>query len=120
MIKKIGFKEVPFDLACPSLKELIGCRVCKGCDVYFSTTKSLKEHQRWCLKKDVCVETKRIRPKRVAAVRQNEKLIVWTSRLNDEHADWVDNDYVDNTGVHEEEYNQGTTDNQILSELLQV
>lgn len=33
-----------------------------------------------------------VRPKRLAAIRQGEKLVVWTTRLNDEHADWFDNE----------------------------
>lgn len=32
------------------------------------------------------------RPKRLAAVRQAEKMVVWSSRLNAEHVDWFDED----------------------------
>lgn len=30
------------------------------------------------------------RPKRLAAIRQREKMVIWCSKLNAEHVDWFD------------------------------
>lgn len=39
--------------------------------------------------------TRLVRPQRLAARRQKEKMVVWTSRLNDEHCDWFDENEID-------------------------
>lgn len=42
--------------------------------------------------KPILLERKDQRPVRVAAVRARERMVIWTSNLNDEHIDWLDID----------------------------
>lgn len=90
-------REVPFDQCCPSLKDIIEGRTCEMCFICHGSKKSLTKHLRICSKKKPpkkkTVETVRsARPKRLAAIRQREKMIVWSSKLNAEHVDWFDDD----------------------------
>jgi len=100
---KIGkIKEVPYDFCCPSIKELIAVRTCEFCGLYHATLKSLAAHRRLCKSKSSQRSTSndppiipRVRPQRIAAKRQKEKMVIWTSRLNDKHVDWFDEDEVE-------------------------
>jgi hypothetical protein len=105
----VGTKhELPFDYCCPSLQDLLGSRTCEKCGIYHATKKSLIAHRRICKINGAETDTphstlngtqsaicKRVRPLRVAAQRQKEKMIIWTSRLNDKHVDWFDEDEVE-------------------------
>lgn len=45
--------------------------------------------------KDAMPELTRIRPQRIAAKKQQERMAIWTTRLNDQHVDWFDNDEIE-------------------------
>lgn len=109
---KVGIvNEVPFDHCCLSLKDILIGRTCEWCGIYHGTKKSLTKHLPKCSHKlrnrnksleessNMLVSEKRktvvisSRPKRLAAVRQREKMVVWSSKLNAEHVDWFDEDY---------------------------
>lgn len=75
-------REVAFDTCCPSLKDVVSSRTC-GCGIMHVSKKSLNSHKRSCSTKEA--ETKSVasiqttmitRPKRLAAIRQGEKMIV--------------------------------------------
>ncbi|XP_037033492.1 uncharacterized protein LOC119072388 isoform X2 [Bradysia coprophila] len=100
---RVGIRqEVPFDICCPSLKDVIQSRTCE-CGIQHASKKSLNKHIKSCLhikrrktstqpkKTSVATPPRPVtRPKRLAAIRQGEKMIVWSSRLNAEHVDWFD------------------------------
>lgn len=103
-LKVGGINEVPFDICCPSLKDLISARTCDLCGIYHATKKSLVVHRSMCKKSHTTKpavqpapadNTRLVRPQRLAARRQKEKMVVWTSRLNDEHCDWFDENEID-------------------------
>jgi hypothetical protein len=94
-------KETPFDLCCPSIQSMIAQRSCKNCGLYHSSIKSLKKHFKICrVQKPYLHPTlddtnpikENRRPVRIAAQRQKEKMVIWKSRLDDEHVDWFDDD----------------------------
>lgn len=90
--------EMPFDLCCPSVRELLPARTCNLCGMYFASVKSVKSHKRICTNahsalnevfgQPILSQRLNSRPVRVAATRAQEKMIIWTSRLDDVHADW--------------------------------
>ena len=45
LIPKSGFGEIPYDLYYPSLKTKVKNRVCKGCDIYYSSIAACKCHR---------------------------------------------------------------------------
>jgi len=53
---------------------------------------------------------RRIQPIRIAARRQKEKMVIWRSRLQDEHVDWFDNEEV--------EEQDETTDSTVIHDFL--
>lgn len=62
------------------------------------------EHAGTCKQKKSITKPKQnvvplTRPKRIAAIRQSERMVVWTSRLNAEHIDWFDSDEDDDNEV---------------------
>lgn len=94
--------ELSFDYSCPSLRDIIRQRTCQRCFIYHASVKSLKAHEKYCktlhlhpTSSQRSTITRQIRPVRVAARRQKEKMVVWKSRLNDEHVDWFDEDEVE-------------------------
>ena len=105
--------EVPYDVCCPSIRELLASRTCSRCGNYFASAKNLKLHKKACsaahsaLNVDsngsFLLQRRENRPVRLAARRQRERMIVWTSRLNDEHIEWVDEDDLQGVEVEESE-----------------
>lgn len=102
---KVGeCSEVPFDVSCPSLRELIEGRTCDLCGIYHGTKKSLISHRSACRRSHPTMvsaqpapadSNRKLRPQRLAARRQKERMVVWTTRLNDEHCDWFDENDVE-------------------------
>lgn len=96
--------EVPFDTCCPSISELLEDYRCRECGLHHATKKSLSSHVKICTanfnnaassafqRQPACNTRFSSRPVRVAAKRQHEKMIIWTSGLGDSHIDWVDDD----------------------------
>jgi hypothetical protein len=103
---KVGnVNEVPFDKCCPSLQEIVERRSCE-CGLYHGTIKSMLIYRRFCqaarkriISQPVQTEARPTRPKRLSAIRQGERMVVWTSRLNSEHVDWADDDDEQNNEV---------------------
>lgn len=71
--------------------------------MYFASVKSVKSHKRSCqrihsalnvevIEQPLLLQRRHNRPVRVAARRQQERMVIWSSRLNDRHADWFDVD----------------------------
>lgn len=79
--------------------------------MYFGTIKSLTLHLRICRKnhaesntgsnKSLLLQRKNNRPVREAANRGNERMILWTSRLNEIHVDWFDTDELEHVVVEQ-------------------
>lgn len=99
--KNASSGEVPYDLCCPSVKELLSSRTCQNCGLYFASVKSVKSHKKSCQRahsalneevfgQPLLTQRRNNRPVRIAARRQQERMVIWTSRLNDRHADWFD------------------------------
>lgn len=95
--------EVPYDICCPSVKELVPSRTCPRCGMYFASVKSVKCHKKSCQQvhsalndeafgQPILTQRRHNRPVRIAARRQQERMVIWSSRLNDRHADWFDAD----------------------------
>lgn len=88
-------KEFAFDYCCPSVKDLLQQRTCHLCGIYHALMKSLKNHYKLCksqhttsrenIIQDIPTASKPMRPVRVAAKRQKERVLIWKSRLNDKH-----------------------------------
>lgn len=105
-------QELPFDYCCPSVEELIKQRTCQLCGIYHASMKSLKIHFKWCKTyhatshENSCRKTiiapivapapirRSMRPARLVAKRQKEKMLVWKSRSNDKYVDWFNEDEV--------------------------
>lgn len=117
-------EEVPFDLCCPSVKELMPARTCDRCGLYFASVKSVKAHKRICAVPHpalndifglpILSQRRNTRPVRVAATRQKEKMIIWTSRINDEHADWFDEDELANVQTENTNDSDNVAGNEII------
>lgn len=116
-------KEVPFDISCPSVSELIPSRTCSICGMYFASVKSVKAHKRQCVAphsalnasefgKPILQQRRIRRPVRVAAQRQEEKMVIWSSRLNDQHVDWFDDEDLVDVEVEE---NPETSENDAIN-----
>lgn len=109
---------VPFDMCCPSIKEILSSRKCKQCNLYHSSQRSLKGHLKTCdgraqqnsaaqdLPPPFLAARTRDRPVRIAAQRAGEVLTIWTSRINDQHIDWFDAE--DMAGIPVEHNQNGT------------
>lgn len=96
--------EMAFDYCCPTVQDQLKSRTCTKCGIYHATVKSLNSHKSFCNMKNVhstlnadvvALSSPRIRPIRVAARRQHEKMVVWKARLQGDHVDWFDVDDLD-------------------------
>lgn len=107
-------REVPYDICCPSVKELISSRTCQSCGMYFASVKSVKGHKKSCQQEQthsalneetfgqpLLTQRRHNRPVRIAARRQQERMVLWSSRLNDRHADWFDEDELVNVDLED-------------------
>lgn len=91
-----NFKEVPYDIMCPSVKEALQKRICKKCGLYGASLKYILSHQKDCGRE---ANIKRIRPERVAAKRQKEFLVQLDK--TDQELQWIDEDVLENVAVAE-------------------
>jgi hypothetical protein len=92
-----GFKVIPYDLYCPSLKDCLKDRVCANCGLYFATQVMLKEHKKLHKSKDTIIQ--KTRPVRLAAKRQKEWLAIFLRNESTE-CEWIDENELDLNGVH--------------------
>ena len=95
-----SFKQLPYDLYCPSVQSVLLERICKSCGLYFASKVLLKQHVKiHKTAKDLPV-VKRTRPIRVAARRQREWMAIFANEKDGpEQADWMDEDDLDLEGV---------------------
>ena len=82
------FKQLPFDLYCPSVQNSLMERTCKVCNVYFASKVMLQKHS-VIHKTSSIPPVTRIRPQRLAAKRQRELMAVIISEEN-ETVEWFD------------------------------
>lgn len=67
------YKEIPYELMCPSIQGDMKRKICKKCGVYFASLTYLKRHTKYCNKEAPKIK---VRPVRVAAKRQRELLAI--------------------------------------------
>lgn len=92
------FKEIPYDLYCPSVQSVLKDRMCLECNLHFASLVLLRSHSVQH-KKVNPVPPKRIIPLRIAAVRQRELMAVIANVENGESADWFDESELDLTAI---------------------
>lgn len=105
-----GFRSIPHDLYCPSIQKVLNDRVCKSCHQYFASLVMLKSHQAEHKQAALSVP-KRVQPKRVAAKRQRELMVIIANEENGESVDWMDEEDVDLSGVAVPEFNSNRSGN---------
>lgn len=96
------FKSMPYDLFCPSVRSMLQKRVCSKCGIYHSSISGVLNHQRQCHRSDnvsTIEQHERVRPLRVAAVRQREMMAVICNQQMVEDVEWVDAEHLDVSGV---------------------
>ena len=78
-------KGIPFDFTCPNMQDKLMQRVCKQCELYHASVKSVKGHEVVCKQGALAQSSTqdksatpwpRVRPVRVAAKRQRELMCV--------------------------------------------
>lgn len=84
-----GFKILPHDLYCPSLKNTLKDRVCAICGLYFASQVMLNSHKKV---HNASKTVKKILPKRVAARRHQEVLVLQNGA---DELEWMDEKEVD-------------------------
>lgn len=89
------FGKVPYDLYCPSVQKSLESRICAKCRKNFATVVMLKQHVKGCHKSTV-ISIRPIRPRRVAAQRALELLAIIGTCENDEDAEWLNLEDVEN------------------------
>lgn len=75
---------IPYDEFYPSLADTLQNRICKQCGMYFASIVLLKTHLKIHKKKSMIIE-KKIRPKRIAAQKAIELLIL----QNEEYGEFM-------------------------------
>ena len=95
-----NFITVPYDLYCNSIHSQLNSRICPKCGIYHDSQKSKKQHEKVC-KVDTYVDIapRRVRPVRIAAIRQRELMCVIKYSENVEDIEWLDEEEVDSTGL---------------------
>lgn len=96
-----SFKELPYDLYCPSVQCVLLERICEECDLYFASKVLLKQHAVIHKKaKEPSALLRRVRPVRVAARRQREMMAIIVNEMDGpEQADWMDEEDLNLDGV---------------------
>lgn len=92
-IEDTKFKQPPYDYFCPSVQSQLAERICKSCDLYFASKKSLAKHIKDLHKNQERAISTRVRvKKRLAAKRCEERLCIignYEDSENDD-AEWLD------------------------------
>lgn len=91
---------LPYDLYCPSVKNVLKDRCCKVCKMYFASIVMMKKHCSQYHRANSTpvpeIVVPRIHPVRVAARRQRELMVIIARGENrDEDAEWLNEDEVD-------------------------
>lgn len=96
-----AFKIIPYDMFCPSVQSSLQDRICKHCNLYFSSQVMLKKHVTIHANVTrVSVVPKRVRPTRIAAKRQRELMAIIAEQENTAYAEWFDEEELETTGLH--------------------
>lgn len=87
----------PYDLHCPSVQPQLVKRCCSVCGIYHASVKSAVNHGQMHRRTSVVIppELEKKRPVRVAARRQREMMVVLRDHLNNELAEWLDEEEID-------------------------
>ena len=86
------YKEVPYDISCPSVKDNIKRFICTKCNIYIASIGKLKDHYSFCKNSH---RIPKIKPTRIAARRQKEILAATINLENEEELEWFDEDCLD-------------------------
>ena len=92
------YKQIPYDLYCPSVQSSLNDRVCKTCNQYFASIVMLRIHSAQH-KQVAAAPARRVRPTRLAARRQREMMVIIANQENGESVDWFDEQDLDLTGI---------------------
>ncbi len=88
----------PYDMACSTVKGEIAKRTCNSCHLYFPSQVMMTSHKKGVHPRLKHLEPPKVRPKRIAAVRQRELMaIIASGELED--AEWLPEEEVDFTGL---------------------
>ncbi|KAK3919263.1 Mitogen-activated protein kinase kinase kinase [Frankliniella fusca] len=107
------YKEIPYDLYCPSVRDEIDGRTCQDCGLYFNSKTSLQAHRRDLHSKGLDPSA-RVRPLNVLARRPGEYLC---RLLGDSDAEWIDVESIDDPGYSVETENASDEGAPIINNL---
>lgn len=86
------YSKLPYDVACPSLQNIIPKRLCKKCGLYIASLSKLKDHQKACCK---AVAVTKVRPEIICAKRNREMLAAIMYAENELEYEWIDEECLD-------------------------
>ncbi|KAK3928620.1 Methionine--tRNA ligase [Frankliniella fusca] len=107
------YKEIPYDLYCPSVRDEIDGRTCQDCGLYSNSKTSLQAHRRDLHSKGLDPSA-RVRPLNVLARRPGEYLC---RLLGDSDAEWIDVESIDDPGYSVETENASDEGAPIINNL---
>lgn len=95
ILQKKAYKTIPYDLYCPSLKDVLKERVCSTCGLYFASAVMLRDHKKIHKNISELHKTgKKIRPDKVVTKRQKECMVVIVHG-EDKDCEWIDEEELD-------------------------
>ena len=118
---KRKFKQVPYDATCEHIADDIPKRICKECGLYHSSIKAKIKHEAWCSLRNNQMAARsgltqttipRVRPQRIAAIRQRERLVV----LAHQEAEWINIDEVGMEGLDEPHENINSAGTPVIAD----
>lgn len=90
--------DAPYDIACPTVKNEIAKRTCNICHLYFPSQVMTTSHKKAMHPRVKHNEPPKVRPKRIAAIRQRELMaIIVSGEMED--AEWLNEEEVDSSGL---------------------
>ncbi|XP_034253671.1 uncharacterized protein LOC117652688 [Thrips palmi] len=99
-LSHMGFKRIPYDLYCPTVRSKLANRICRTCGIYFANEENRKLHCRVMHGTGVDKTTaSRLRPSSVIGRRANEVLCKVLYDHETTNVEWLDEDEVDVVGV---------------------
>ncbi|KAJ8666270.1 hypothetical protein QAD02_007932 [Eretmocerus hayati] len=91
-----GFKKIPYDLYCPSVRSELSGRICKTCGIYFVTKKAATDHMK-SLNHAPVKAPQKSRIKRIEAQRKEEVLCIMQEHgASTLTAEWIMEDHIQN------------------------
>jgi len=92
------YKQIPYDLYCPSVQTSLNDRVFKTCNQYFASMVMLRSHSTQH-KQVAAAPARRVRHTRLATRRQREMMVIIANQENGESVDWFDEQDLDLTDI---------------------